>query len=85
MTKNIEVEVYGFNSQKEFDEANKKHIKIMKKVEEKFKDRPKDKFGNLIISEEVSTYILKLKKETKIEKTITRRTQGLTSGTTPNH
>ena len=65
MTKNIEVEVYGFNSQKEFDEANKKHIKIMKKVEEKFKDRPKDKFGNLIISEEVSTYILKLKKEQK--------------------
>ena len=65
MTKNIEVEVYGFNSQKEFDEANEKHIKIMKKVEEKFKDRPKDKFGNLIISEEVSAYILKLKKEQK--------------------
>ena len=65
MTKNIEVEVYGFNSQKEFDEANEKHIKIMKKVEEKFKDRARDKFGNLIISEEVSAYILKLKKEQK--------------------
>ena len=65
MTKNIEVEVYGFDSQKEFDEANRKHIKIMKKVEEKFKDRIRDKFGNLIISEEVSAYILKLKKEQK--------------------
>ena len=65
MTKNIEVEVYGFDSQKEFDDAYAKHVKIMNKVEEKFKDRPKDKFGNLIISEEVSAYILKLKKEQK--------------------
>ena len=65
MTKDIKVEVYGFNSQKEFDDAYAKHVKIMKKVEEKFKNRIRDKFGNLIISEEVSAYILKLKKEQK--------------------
>lgn len=62
MTKqNIEAEVIGFDNQEEFDVACNDHNKIMEEVHVKFKDFPKDKFGYLIISEEIQNYILKRK------------------------
>lgn len=54
-------EITGFNSQEEFDKAVSDHAKIMDDVHVKFKESPKDKFGNLIISEEIENYILKRK------------------------
>ena len=54
-------EVTGFNSQEEFDKAVSDHAKIMDDVHVKFKESPKDRFGNVIISEEIENYILKRK------------------------
>lgn len=54
-------EVTGFDSEEEFNKAMSDHAKIMEDVHVKFKDSPKDKFGYLIISEEISNYILKRK------------------------
>lgn len=54
-------EVTGFDSQEEFEKAVSDHAKIMDDVHVKFKDSPKDEFGNLIISEEIENYILKRK------------------------
>ena len=39
----------------------KQHHEVMKKVEKKFHDRPRDDFGNLIITDDIESYILKLK------------------------
>ena len=48
------------NLKKEF----KQHHEVMKKVEDRFKNRARDEFGNLIITDDIESYILKLKKET---------------------
>tara|TARA_R100001082_G_scaffold101868_1_gene71620 strand:+ start:42 stop:269 length:228 start_codon:yes stop_codon:yes gene_type:complete len=54
-------EITGFDSEEEFNKAMSDHAKIMEDVHVKFKDSPKDKFGYLIISEEIENYILKRK------------------------
>ena len=41
----------------------KQHHEVMKKVEERFKNRARDEFGNLIITDDIESYILKLKKK----------------------
>ena len=54
-------EVHGFNNSTDFQKALKEHEEIMTKVNEKFADRPKDDFGNLVITDDIEQYIKELK------------------------
>ena len=58
---NMTIEVHGFDNPQDFQKALKEHEVIMTKVNEKFADRPKDDFGNLIITEDIEKYIKELK------------------------
>ena len=58
---NMKIEVHGFDNPQDFQKALREHEEIMTKVNEKFADRPKDDFGNLIITEEIEKYIKELK------------------------
>ena len=57
----MKIEVHGFDNPQDFQKALKEHSEIMRKVNEKFADRPKDDFGNLIITEDIEKYIKELK------------------------
>jgi TATA-box binding protein (TBP) (component of TFIID and TFIIIB) len=58
---NMKIEVHGFDNPQDFQKALKEHSEIMRKVNEKFADRPQDEFGNLIITEDIEKYIKELK------------------------
>jgi hypothetical protein len=52
------IEIIGFDNEEDYLKAVQDHQKIMDDVNKIFSNHPKDDFGNLIITEEISNYIL---------------------------